>query len=212
MARFKRWTHGFVASIDSMIVQVENHEAQAAGALRDLEQGIARSRVQLMRVERDGRALKQALSEEQESAARWRDRARREEKEARGLECLRRYKRSEARVNELTHNQAEHERIELQLKRDVQTLERRLLELRQQRNTMRTRQSRAEAFSVAQGQGDVAEGEIGQIFERWESRVAETEVASGCLIASIDSFDEEFLDAEEAASLKLELAALKEEV
>jgi len=211
MARFKRWTHGFVASIDSMIVQVENHEALATSALRDLEQGIARSRVQLMRVERDGRALKQALGEEQESATRWRDRARREENEARGLECLRRHKRSEGRVAELTHNQAEHERIELQLKRDVQTLERRLIELRQQRNTMRTRQSRAEAFSVAQGQGDVAEGEIGQIFERWESRVAETEVASGCLVASIDSFDEEFLDAEEAASLKLELAALKEE-
>ena len=211
MARLKRWTHGFVASIDSMIVQVENHEALATSALRELEQGIARSRVQLMRVERDGRALKQALSEEQEAAARWRDRARREEQEARGLECLRRHKRSAARVVELTQSQAEHQRIELQLKRDVQTLERRLLELRQQRNTMRTRQSRAEAFSVAQGPGDVADGEIDQIFERWESRVAETEVASGCLVASIDSFDEEFLDVEEAASLKLELAALKEE-
>jgi hypothetical protein len=41
--------------------------------------------------------------------------------------------------------------------------------------------------------------------------VAETEVRSGCLVGSIDSFDEEFLDAEEAASLKLELLALKEE-
>jgi phage shock protein A len=211
MARFKRWTHGFVTSIDSMIVQVENHEALATSALRDLEQGVARSRVQLMRVERDGRALKQALSEEQEATQRWRERARREEQEARALECLRRHKRSEARVAELKHNQAEHERIEQQLKRDVQTLERRLVELRQQRNTMRTRQSRAEAFSVAQGQGDVEQGEIGQIFERWESRVAETEVASGCLVASIDGFDEEFLDAEEAASLKLELQALKEE-
>jgi len=211
MARIKRWTHGFVASIDSMIVQVENHEALATSALRDLEQGVARSRVQLMRVERDGRSLRQALDDEREAAARWRDRARREENEARALECLRRHKRSEARVSELNHNQAEHERIEQQLKRDVQTLERRLVELRQQRNTMRTRQSRAEAFSVAQGQGDVESGEIGQIFERWETRVAESEVASGCLVASLDSLDDEFLDAEEAASLKLELAALKEE-
>src|SRR5215212_8934774 len=124
MAQIKRWTHGFVASIDSMIVQVENHEALATSALRDLEQGVARSKVQLMRVERDGRALKQALSEEREANQRWRERARREENEARALECLRRHKRSEARVGELTHNQAEHERIEQQLKRDVQTLER----------------------------------------------------------------------------------------
>jgi phage shock protein A len=211
MARIKRWTHGFVASIDSMIVQVENHEALATSALRDLEQGVARSRVQLTRVERDGRSLRQALDEEREATTRWRERARREENEARALECLRRHKRSEARVSELNHNQAEHERIEQQLKRDVQTLERRLVELRQQRNTMRTRQSRAEAFGIAQGQSDVESGEIGQIFERWETRVAESEVASGCLVASLDSFDDEFLDAEEAASLKLELAALKEE-
>jgi phage shock protein A len=211
MARIKRWTHGFVASIDSMIVQVENHEALATSALRDLEQGVARSKVQLLRVERDGRALAQALADEREAAARWRDRARREQDEQRGLECLRRFKRAETRVSELSHNQLEHDRIEQQLKRDVQTLERRLVELRQQRNTMRTRQSRAEAFNVVQGSGDVENGEIGQIFERWETRVAESEVASGCLVASIDSFDEEFLDAEEAASLRLELRALREE-
>jgi phage shock protein A len=157
---------------------------------------------------REMRSLRRRIS-----AVEYQDRLKqeREEQEARALECLRRHKRSEARVAELSHNQAEHERVEQQLKRDVQTLERRLVELRQQRNTMRTRQSRAEAFSVAQGQGDLEQGEIGQIFERWESRVAETEVASGCLVVAIDGFDEEFLDAEEAASLKLELAELKEE-
>jgi phage shock protein A len=172
---------------------------------------VARSKVQLSRVERDGRAMKQALEEEVEAAARWRERARREEQEARALECLRRHKRAESRLQELRESHAEHERIEQALKRDVQTLERRLTELRQQRNTMRTRQSRAEAFGVAQAQGSVENSEIGQIFERWETRIAESEVQSGCLVASVDSFDEEFLDAEEAASLKLELAELKEE-
>jgi len=211
MARIKRWTHGFVASIDSMIVQVENHEAIATSALRELEQGVARSKVQLLRVERDGRALSQALDEEREAASRWRDRAKREESEARGLECLRRCKRSEARALELSHNQREHDRIEQQLRRDVQTLEQKLMELRQQRNTMRTRQSRAEAFSVAQGSGTRDSAEIRQIFERWESHVAENEVLSGCLVPSGDSFDEEFLNAEETASLKLELQALKGE-
>ncbi|HEY6560390.1 MAG TPA: PspA/IM30 family protein [Polyangiaceae bacterium] len=212
MARFKRWTHGVVAGIDSLIVQVENHEALATSALNDLEHGVARSKVQLLRVERDGRALTQALCEEREAVVRWRDRARRDEDEARALECLRRYKRAEARAAELTHNHAEHQRIEQALKRDVQTLERRLSELRQQRNTMRTRQSRAEAFAAVQGNAALESGELDSIFEHWETRVAESEVASGCLLASVDRFDEAFLDAEEAASLKLELQALKEEV
>lgn len=211
MARLKRWTHGFVASIDSMIVQVENHEAQASSALRELEQGVARSKVQLSRVERDGRAMKQALDEEVEAAARWRERARREEQEARALECLRRHKRAESRARELRHSFEEHERIEQQLKLDVQKLERRLVELRQQRNTMRTRQSRADAFSAVDAQGELKDSELGLIFERWETRIAESEVRSGCLVAAEDSFAEEFLDAEEVASLKLELAELKED-
>ena len=212
MARFKRWTHGVVASIDSLIVQVENHEAQVTSTLRELEQGVARSKVQLLRVERDGLALRQALDEEREATSRWRDRAKRETQEARALECLRRFKRSQKRASELTRNQAEHARVELQLKHDVHTLELRLAELRQQRNTLRTRQSRAEAFSVVQGSGDLENGQIGDIFERWESRVAETEVSSGCLVPNLDDFDDEFLDAEEAAALKLELRELKEEV
>lgn len=209
MARFKRWTHGVVASIDSLIVQVENHEAQVSSALRELEQGLARSKVQLMRVERDGSALEQALADEREAAARWRERAAREEQEVRALECLRRHKRSQRRVLELSENQIEHARVEQQLKRDIRTLEQRLFELRQQRNTMRTRQSRAEAFAVVQGSGDLENGEIGAIFERWETRVAETEIQSGCLITSVDTFDEEFLDAEELAALKLELGELR---
>jgi len=212
MARIKRWTHGVVASIDEFIVQIENHEAQVSSALRELEQGVARAKVQLGRVERDGKSLRQSLSEEQEAAQRWRDRARREADETRALECLRRCKRSEARTRELRHRLGEHERVEQQLTRDVRTLEIRLSEMREQRNLMRTRQSRAEAFNVVQGGGDGVATELGEMFERWETSVAETEVASGCLTASLDDFEEGFVDAEEEAALKLELRALKEDV
>lgn len=211
MARFKRWTHGVVSSIDEFIVQIENHEAQVSSALRELEQAVARSKVQVSRVERDGKALRQSLTEEREAATRWRDRARREADEARALECLRRSKRSAVRARELEQRIAEHERMEQQLAHDVRTLEQRLGELREQRNLMRSRQSRAEAFSVVQGGGDQRAAELDAMFERWETRVTETEVASGCLTAGIDGFEEEFLGAEEEAALKLELRELKEE-
>ncbi len=211
MARIKRWTHGVVASIDEFIVQIENHEAQVSSALRELEQGVARAKVQLGRVERDGKALRQSSSDEQEAALRWRDRARREPDDARALECLRRYRRSEARASELKQRVIEHDRVEQQLLRDVRTLEIRLTEVREQRNLMRTRQSRAEAFSVVQGGGDNVATELGAMLERWETSIAETEVHSGCLTASLDDFEEGFVDAEEEALLKLELRALKEE-
>jgi phage shock protein A len=208
--RWKVMTQSFVAKIDGFIAQVENHEAQVSSALRELEQGVSRSKVQLIRVERDGAALRQAASDEREALERWRERAKREEVEQRALECLRRAKRSETRIGELDTQSAEHARVEQQLRRDVQTLERRLVELRQQRNTMRTRQSRAEALEVVQSSGDANGSEIGAIFERWETRITESEIASGCLATGTDTLEEEFSSAEEEAALRDELRALKE--
>jgi phage shock protein A len=210
MARIKRWTHGFVASIDEFIVQVENHEAQVSSALRELTQRVARAKVQVARVERDGQSLRQSQVDEREATLRWRERALREADEARALECLRRSKRAERNEREYGRRLQEHERVEQSLKRDVMTLETRLRELREQRNLMRTRQSRAEAFEIVQGQGEPS-GELAVMFERWETTVAESEVASGCLIAEIDDFEGEFLDVEEEAALALELRALREE-
>jgi phage shock protein A len=209
MTRWKRWSSGFVASIDSVISQVENHEAQVASALRELERGVLRSKVQLTRVERDGAALRHSLGQEREAAARWRERAQREEDEKRALECLRRSKRSETRGLELDRQVVEHERVEQQLASDIRTLEQRVVELRQQRNTMRTRQSRAEAMTIVHGQGELGGSEITEIFERWELRVSENEVMGGCVRVPVDTLDEELTSAEEEASLRLELRALK---
>jgi phage shock protein A len=209
MVRWKRFTSGFLSSIDGFIAQVENHEALATSALRELEQGVGRSKVQLARVGRDGVTLRQTLAEEREASVRWRERAKGETNETRAVVCLRRSKRSEVRHLELENQATDHERIEEQLKRDVQTLEVRLVELRQQRNTMRTRQSRAEALVVVQGNGGANSGEIGDIFERWEERVSEREVMSGLVAVTADVLDEELTSAEEEAELKLELEALR---
>ena len=209
MVRWKRFTSGLLSSIDGFVAQVENHEALASSALRELEQGVGRSKVQLARVGRDGVTLRQTLAEEREASVRWRERAKRETNETRALECLRRSKRSETRSLELEKQAMEHERVEEQLKRDVQTLETRMVELRQQRNTMRTRQSRAEALVIVQGNGSASSSEIGDIFERWEERVSEREVMSGLVTVTSDTLDEELTSAEEEAALKLELEALR---
>jgi len=209
MARWKRWTSGVLSSIDGFIAQVENHEAQVTSSLREIDHGVARSKVQLARVGRDGVTLRQSLAEEREAAVRWRERAKRETNDGRALECLRRAKRSATRSSELAQQEAEHSRVEAQLKRDVQTLEQRATELRQQRNTMRTRQSRAEALVIVQGQGNIHGSEISEIFERWEIRVAESEIASGCVDPTADELADEFDSAEAEADLKLELEALR---
>ncbi|MGC4086815.1 MAG: PspA/IM30 family protein [Polyangiaceae bacterium] len=211
MLRFKRWTHGVVASIDGWIVQLENHEALAESALKELERGVARARVQLARVQTDAQSLVQSVAHEERAELDWRERARREANETRALECLQRSRRAQARVRALKDSQVEHERMLRQLSDDVRALEQRLVELRRQRNAMSLRQTRAQASAEARSSGDSALQAIGDIFERWESQLSETELTSGRIQPDSDSFEQEYLDAEETALLKLELAELKEE-
>lgn len=210
MIRFKRWTHGIVARIDDLIVQVENHDAAVASALREFEQGVARSRVRLGRVKRDGEALRRALAEEREAASRWRERARREADGARALECLRRCKRAESRAAELERRAKEHDEVAAALDRDVRKLEERMVELREQRNTLLTRESRASAYGAIRDGVD-PRGDIGQALERWEAQIAEAEIATGCALLERDDLDDRYATEEEQVGLELELRALREE-
>ena len=98
MNRMKRWTMSVTSWVDGMLAQVENHEAAVSSAIGRVRQSSARARVQLKRVERDQRALRDTLLREEEAVGTWRRRAKTAGDEAIALECLRRHKAAERRV------------------------------------------------------------------------------------------------------------------
>ena len=72
---------------------------------------------------------------------------------------------------------------------------------------MRSRHSAADALRVINKiEGDCAEG-IDDTFERWEMLVAETEYMAGGT-TNVDTLNETFTQAEDAESLKADLAEL----
>ena len=74
---------------------------------------------------------------------------------------------------------------------------------------MRTRQSRAEAaHGMVSAAGPI--GDLEDVFERWESRVGEIEIASECE-TPIDRFEMEFETAEEETALLHELEEMRRE-
>jgi phage shock protein A len=103
----------------------------------------------------------------------------------------------------------EHERSHKELSEGIRVLNGRLGELTERKNLMRTRQSRAEAAHgmVAAG-GPI--GDLEDVFERWESRVGEIEIASECE-PPFDAFEAEFETAEEDAALLVELEEIRRE-
>lgn len=207
MNRVKRWAVSVTGWVDQALAQIENHEATVTGAIVRVRQSAARARVQLKRVERDQHALREALLREQEAVEAWRRRAKAAADEEKAIECLRRHKASKRQVAVLQHRLADHERSHKVLSEGVRVLNERLRELSERKNLMRTRQSRAEAaHGMANASGPI--GELEDVFERWEARVGEIEIASE-LADPIDAFEADIEAAEETEDLRVELEELR---
>ena len=209
MAHLKRWTHRVFERVDAMIVQVENHEAQVTTAIAELGHLVAKAKVQLGRVQRDGEALRALRDREVEARDRWRARAAREPDDGRALECLRRARQAGRQVEHVEARLGEHQRSEQQLQRDVAELEQRLRELVEQRNRMATRQTRAEAMAVVQAADAGLLGGLDEVFERWDTHLTTSEYESGCVVGPFDALDQAFQTEEEERELTEELAELR---
>lgn len=212
MGYLRRWTSGVFSRIDGFVTRIENHEALVTEALKDLQRATARAQVQLKRVREDGERLRAQRAEQHERAERWRERARRSSgDDAKAIECLRREKAARRCVTELERRVEEHERAEGQLVTDVRSLDARLARLKEQRNLMRTRESRAEALGVVQGSTVQLTSDIDDMFDRWEMRVTEAESAGGIDLAGEDGFESDYVSEEEQEELRRALDALRRE-
>jgi phage shock protein A len=212
MNTFRRWTSSIVSSFESVIHQIENHEAMVSAAIREAEQNGGHAKAQLQRVKRDGQTMRQRALELTDQVGVWRERAKKlaQSDEPKALECLRRSKRIEKQVLELEKQEREHAKMEKDLARDLSVVEERLVALRQQRNIMRTRQSRAEALRLLQQVDSRAVSDIDDIFGRWEAQVSACEVRAQLDHSTEDLLHEELSTQEEEIELRHLLAEMSD--
>ncbi len=208
MSLFKRISTTVSTTVERAVNKVENHDAIITAALRETQTAAARSRVRLARVRKDGKGLKTRRKELKTAVSRWTERARdaAESDEPKALECLRRKKECEARLRALEDSIEKHSLLENQVAENLKRIQDRIGEVSQQRNMMRSRQSVAEAMRVINNIEGVSYGEIEDTFDRWEVNLGETEVLMGPAVQ--DPLEAEFLQEEDEAELRAELAEL----
>lgn len=210
MSTIRRWTAGLVTSFDSMISQVENHEALVNASIKEVQQAGARAKVQIGRVRTDGQMMRRRLSELKNQEEQWTERALRTAAidEAKAVQCVKRKKRIEREIAELETQILGHNKLEKQLSSDLALIDDKLTRLRQQRNLLRTRQSRAEALKTLQQDDSGIISEIDDIFERWEIKVAEYEAGAQAPMRGADELEQDFATEEEREELKTALQEL----
>ncbi len=209
MNRVKRWTMSVTSWVDGVLAQVENHEATVNSAIARVRRSTAQARVQIRRVERDTQALRDSLASEEEAVVAWRRRAQTALDDERALECLRRRKAAERRVVALRRRLAEQERTHKELAQGIKILHGRLSELTERKNVMRARESHAEAaHGMTSAAGPI--GDLEDVFDRWESRLGEIEIATD-YVEPVDAFEAEIDEEEENRALQIELEELRAE-
>jgi phage shock protein A len=128
--------------------------------------------------------------------------------ETKALECVRRAIKLTKQVTQLEEQEREHSNREKALAKDLAVVEERLAALRQQRNIMRTRQSRAEALRLIQQVDSHVVADIDDVFNRWDSQVSACEMQAHVSYENEDPLDEEISTQEEESEARAMLSDL----
>lgn len=203
----QRFTATFSQSLDRAVGQLENHDAVALAALRQVRASAANAKVRLAAVERDREALAAKLDSLQQLEAKWADRAVNVagDDEAKALECLRRRQQCRAQIEATAQALADYDARIAQLSRSVAAMEERLQTLNHERNVLRTRDSVARAQKALMKLQDDDCGALDAVYARWEARIVETEYCTNA-VADEDPLAREFARTEEDEALRAELA------
>ncbi len=210
MGIINRITTTLTSSVDKVVSQVENHDAVIDVSIKDCRAALAKAQVRYSRVKKDRENLQSRLQELQQMETTWEHRAKsvatQDEKMA--LDCLHRKNICKQRIVETQKSLSQHNELEQRVSGSIQKIEKRLADITQQRNMMRSRHSAADALRTINSIEGSSKNDVDDTFERWELVISEAEYEVGQEIESVDVLDKTFCEKEDEAALRAELAQL----
>ncbi len=213
MNLFNRITTSVSATLDKAVSKVENHEAIVDVALKETRAAAAKARVRYSRVSKDGEALRKKLQNIILMEKTWTERAKQmaEQDENKALQCVQRRNQCQQQIQQTQLALTDHEKLEAKIAGSIQQIEKRLEQLTQQRNMMRSRHSTADAMRIVNQIENDSGTLVDDAFDRWETVITEAEYVTGYTNShemTADSLDDSFKQVEDRETLKADLDAL----
>jgi len=200
--------------LDSALSSFENHEALSIVAIKEAKESLAKGKVHLNRITRDGEALLSRVNQFKEEIILWENRAKEsvQTNHANALECMKRRKQSVDLLRQLETELTTHIKVETQLKSNLNVIEEKIGEYERKRNILKTRASRASSAAELQSlENECSPGSLSDTLSRWEDQISEQEFLGGSSMdSSIDTFESTYSEKEETSILEVELARLLE--
>jgi phage shock protein A len=184
--------------------QLENHDAIVEASIKQTRQAVAKTKARINTLRQQQLAYQNQLKEAQEQFDLWTERATSlaSNDQAKALQCVARRNQCEADIGRLSYSEKQQGDLVRDVSTNLHTLQKKLDEMSQKHNLMRSRQTVAD---VNRAMSNVRTDEtLNDTFERWESVVLEHEfaVSDAC---SGDMLDIELTRQEDETNLLAQL-------
>ncbi len=208
MKTFKRISATFSAQINSIIDQIEDHEAVSNAVIGEIQDALLRAKFQVRRIQNEQMLFENRKQELVKDEAKWKTRALdiQVAEPEKALECVRRLQRCRTEIKTLNDHICQHSSLQSQLVQDVNRLELQFEKIKSKRSTLAARESRAAAQQKISECTN--ESQTLSVFDRWEEKILKQEVAGDHVFATEDSLSLEFEKEEERIELQKILSDL----
>lgn len=207
MKLIKRLSTSLTATLDTAVGQLENHDAIVEASIKQTRQAVAKTKARINTLRQQQMAYQTQLKEAREQYDLWTERAASlaTTDQDKALQCVARRNQCEADVGRLSYSEKQQGDLIRDVTANCQTLQKKLDEMTQKHNLMRSRQTVAD---VNRAMSNVStEENLNETFERWESAVLEHEfaVSDAC---SGDLLDIELTRQEDQTNLLAQLDSI----
>jgi phage shock protein A len=194
-------------TLDSAVAQLENHDAIVDATIKQTRQAVAKTKARINTLRQQENAYTTQLAEAVEQRDLWTKRAAKfaVSDQGKALQCVARLNQSASEIKRLTSASDQQKELIHDVNSNLQKLQKKLDEMTQKHNLMRSRQTVADVnrAMVSVNVDDSLSG----TFERWESAVLEHELAVSD-VCSRDSLDMELSQGENQEDLIGQLAEI----
>lgn len=212
MNSLKRIFVSIKGQIDHVADEFENHEALAGAAISDLQAVATKTRLHLHRISKLSEQYQKQLSEQQEQARLWSERAvkARQSDEQKALQCVKRLRQVQQYMSSLEQQCQESAAQEIKIRADLEAIQAQLQALRNKKEILAARQNRASVQGALQDYQGIYGQDVQSVFDRWEGAVVSSEFDAPETFVDTDYLAQEFAQEEDDLALKMMLDELTE--
>ena len=207
MNSIKRLFVSIKSQVDQVADEFENHEALAGAAIQDLQAIASKTRLHLHKVSKLSAQYQKQLTQQQEQAKLWSERAIKasKEDEHKALQCVKRLRQTQQQITLLEQQHQESTAQESKIRNDLNAISEQLQMLKNKKEILAARQNRANIQESLNDRHGNPVQEVNNIFERWEGTVVSSEFEVPEHDIDTDNFADEFEQEEDDLALKMML-------